>query len=551
MSSSQTPVPGSRPSILFIALLILCGLGLGVFGYRVVGRRGEPAPEPAPVAQAPVPAVAAAAEGPQLYAHHCAACHGDRGDGNGPAARFLYPKPRNFRDARFRVVTAANLRPTDEDLLQVITRGMPGSAMFAFGHLSEDQRRALVGHVRQLVKDGLLDRQRAELGANADLTEVARDIDQLFAESRPIDVPADLLAYGPESVARGARLYASEGCVSCHGPTGKGDGAQEQRDDLGVPIRPRDLTRGFFKGSPEPQQLYARLLLGMPGTPMPASPKLKPNDVGDMVNYILSLSDAATRARVEHRRVRLVAGKVAGSLPEDASAGAWSAAREVPVVVSPLWWREYDDPNLRVAALTDGKMLAIRMSWQDATGNDEIARPEDFEDMAAVQLFQGTPEPFLGMGAADRRIDLWLWRASWQHPPSTTSLLDGYPFDEPLFTEMTKGREKQNPDMLTARAAGNLNANPDRATSASSLVAGGFGSTTFRPRASQLVTARAAWKDGHWTLVLRRPLAVGADDGLSLAANGRYAIAFAVWDGTANDRNGQKLVSVWHDLEVE
>jgi hypothetical protein len=31
----------------------------------------------------------------------------------------------------------------------------------------------------------------------------------------------------------------------------------------------------------------------------------------------------------------------------------------------------------------------------------------------------------------------------------------------------------------------------------------------------------------------------------------RYSIAFAVWDGAASDRNGQKLVSIWHDLEVE
>jgi mono/diheme cytochrome c family protein len=30
-----------------------------------------------------------------LFDQHCAQCHGEKGDGNGPAARFLYPKPRS------------------------------------------------------------------------------------------------------------------------------------------------------------------------------------------------------------------------------------------------------------------------------------------------------------------------------------------------------------------------------------------------------------------------------------------------------------------------
>src|SRR5215471_14638786 len=39
--------------------------------------------------------------GQQLYTNYCAACHGDKGEGDGPAARYLYPKPRNFTENRF------------------------------------------------------------------------------------------------------------------------------------------------------------------------------------------------------------------------------------------------------------------------------------------------------------------------------------------------------------------------------------------------------------------------------------------------------------------
>ena len=35
--------------------------------------------------------------------------------------------------------------------------------------------------------------------------------------------------------------------------------------------------------------------------------------------------------------------------------------------MTPIWWRDYSDPNLSVAAVHDGTTLAIRLTWQDAT----------------------------------------------------------------------------------------------------------------------------------------------------------------------------------------
>ena len=64
-------------------------------------------------------AVASGMSGPQLYIHYCAACHGEDGDGQGPAARFLYPKPRDFRAGVFRMVTSANRVGSDADLMRV------------------------------------------------------------------------------------------------------------------------------------------------------------------------------------------------------------------------------------------------------------------------------------------------------------------------------------------------------------------------------------------------------------------------------------------------
>jgi hypothetical protein len=334
---------------------------------------------------------------------------------------------------------------------------------------------------------------------------------------------------------------------------------QEQRDDTGMPIRPRDLLRGYFKGGHEPAHLYARIALGMSGTPMPEFPKLQPGQVGDLINFVLSLSDPKARARVVHRRAHLMAKHVE-ELPNAIPDTVWAQAQPVSITVSPLWWRDFTDPDLRVTALHDGRTLALRLTWTDATRDDRPVRPQDFEDMAAVQLFKGDREPFLGMGTADRPVDAWLWRASWQAgAPDYADVdtaypnmaVDLYPFEQVAGGTRPHATERQRKEFLTARAAGNLLSDPSRTFTGGSLQARGFGTLTMRPALSQDVSATGAWKDGHWTVVLRRPLEVGPEAGIPLAASDTLSIAFALWDGAARDRNGQKLVSIWHDLQLE
>jgi len=341
--------------------------------------------------------------GTQLYSHYCAACHGEDGDGQGPAARFLYPKPRDFRPGAFRMVTSANGVASDADLMRVVERGMPGSAMFPMGHLSEAERRELVARVRELVRKGIEDQERRdakEVGQEVEPAELARTLERRTRPQPAIAVPSELPASDTASVTRGHALYLKQ-CAACHGDTGKGDGVQEQKDSTGMPIHPRDFTRGIFKGGREREQLYARIVLGVPGTPMPASSNVTPSEIGDLVNYILSLSDASVSTAVEHRRTRVTAGRAGGTLPEEIPDSMWAAVVPQPIVVSPLWWRESAEPGLRVQALHDGQTLAIRLSWQDGTPNAQAVRPQDFPDMAAVQLFKGEREPFLGMGATD------------------------------------------------------------------------------------------------------------------------------------------------------
>ena len=65
--------------------------------------------------------------GKAVYDQHCAACHGINGDGNGPAAVWLYPKPRHFNSGLFKIKsTPPGFMPSDEDLLRTV-EATPGA----------------------------------------------------------------------------------------------------------------------------------------------------------------------------------------------------------------------------------------------------------------------------------------------------------------------------------------------------------------------------------------------------------------------------------------
>lgn len=74
------------------------------------------------------------ARGRGLYNANCATCHGERGDGAGPRAYFIVPKPRNFLDPAVR-------KAFDRKALFHATRnGVIGREMPAWGKVFNDQQ---------------------------------------------------------------------------------------------------------------------------------------------------------------------------------------------------------------------------------------------------------------------------------------------------------------------------------------------------------------------------------------------------------------------------
>ena len=430
-------------------------------------------------------------------------------------------------------------------------------------HLSDDAVKRLAEHIVVLRQAGIRDSLVAAATESGDEVpeEDLRDaIDRLTTPGEVV-AAVDLGDPTPETIAHGKELYATKACAQCHGVSGRGDGQQQMVDSEGLPTRPRDLTRGIFKGSPDPISVWRRISLGMPGTPMPSSQSLTPKEVADLTHFILSLSNEKAREAAVLTRQRLIVKQVP-SLPASDDSPAWQHVTAFPVRTMPLWWRDDAEPDLAVQAVHDGKTICFRLSWVDTYPNQDSGRSQDFEDAIAVELFRGKSEPFLGMGAADGPVDMWFWDADRQsgddiEKVNPNVVVDIYPFNETVVTTAEYDREgtrtaAQPPVSLPALAAGNQIVPSEKTRAGSSLETAGPGSATFRPVKSQLVDAHGQLTEGRWTVVMKRALAVDAGpDGVPLEPGTKASVAFAIWDGGANDRDGKKLVSIWQDLELE
>lgn len=186
-----------------------------------------------------------------LYDRLCSACHGARGDGHGPAAPWLWPKPRDFTAGAFKWRAAAVGRPvTATDLWATIRFGAPGTSMPGFAPILADAEVAqLIEVVTAFAPRG------AVLGPTT-------------AAAPPPRPPGDL-------AARGHDLWGTLGCAACHGDGGRGDGpaAAALATTTGAPY---DLTAGPLH-RPRPAHddaaidaaLYASIATGLDGTAMP------------------------------------------------------------------------------------------------------------------------------------------------------------------------------------------------------------------------------------------------------------------------------------------
>lgn len=507
---------------------------------------------------APPPAVAEAPTAKMLFETYCSACHGPQGRGDGPAAYLVYPKPRDFTSGVFRFKsTPEEQAPTPADLRRIIKGGVARTAMPPF-------------------EDTLSDAQIDAVGEYVVSIGPPRDA---VATATPAVIPA-APALGEEQFIREGRLiYAHAGCAACHGETGRGDGPASATlaDTLGYPLPPADFTTGVYKSGRSVEDLYRTILLGVPGTPMPSfgetlkePPKIegvnaKTNATWAIVAYLKSLESPREAEGIPAGAVIRTEDAADPAMLKDSSHAAWAEIKAATVSLQPLWQRRASARAIEVRAVRTGDRVAICLDWPDATV-DAVADVSRFSDAGAAMFGLGEKPPPLTMGSGTRAgesealVNIWQWKASRQLNADESRLHDaaGRDGNSPADLYMFKrGDPAKGPiaehdkTFISAWDAGNPNADPallNRSVLESN--AAGFGSLTQQPASDQNVEGTARWRDGRWRVLMSRSLQPADKKDVSFASAARIPLAFAVWDGHAGDRNGTKLISGWHWLEV-
>ena len=214
---------------------------------------------------------AADVDGQAVYEMHCVGCHGAKGDGKGIVADDFVVKPRDFTLGKFKFsTTERNSLPTDEDLKQTITNGLPTSAMPNYKLLDEASMNGVIGYIKTF--------------------STRWETEQAQPKYEPASIP-DFVGT-TDSVGKGEKLFASR-CLMCHGNKNEQpdvifslqwQGAEACSDV----IRPAVFSDGTIKRGPKVEDIHMSITAGVGGSPMLAwGEMLNEQDRWHLTSYIL------------------------------------------------------------------------------------------------------------------------------------------------------------------------------------------------------------------------------------------------------------------------
>ena len=221
---------------------------------------------------------------------------------------------------------------------------------------------------------------------------------------------------------------------------------------------------------------------------------------------------------------------VVDAVPADPTAAQWADAPERTVSMSA---QQMAPPygggttgEVTVQAVTNESHVAFRLTWQDPTMDADISEPRAFSDAAAIMLRTGEQPPIM-MGAGGTPVNIWYWRASWQERTDVGGDMYAYP----------------HPDNETrpGLAADNPLSQADYDQFAQNYYAKGYGSLSYA--GSQPVSGVGERTDDGWSVVFVRERAASGEYGADFGSDEPVYMAFAIWNGSADEANGQKSLT--------
>ncbi len=470
---------------------------------------------PLAVVASQAPPAGNARNGKVLYDRHCQWCHGRDGAGDGPAAAYLNPPPRDFTMGTYKWKSTPfdEIMPADADYYGAVSgtrgdkgipgwNGLAGTSMPGWGDVLSD----------------------ADI---SDVTAYIKSFAMMEAPKEPSVVFPKGGAPSKEEMEKGRRLYLDR-CSECHGREGRGDARKRLKDDWDARTWPRDLTKGWtFRKGDGPGEVYERITVGIPGTQMPSfadpvSTKVMTDaERRDVAYYVAGLDEPEKRPGGE-RVVRAL--RTEGALPGPTDA-RWEKAPYTNLFLVPqiIAGQKLYTPTLdavSVKAMYNGTELAVYLEWDDRTQSvpgvkkaQELAvGGQVYPDAAAVEFpavfKKGGLVPYFGMGSGSGEVSIWSWESHGKSPDAPGG-------------------------------------------SAGLLSARGYGDITKRDASKAGLTAEGSYGDGRWRVVFKRPLEAASGDGPRFEPGVFTPVAFAAWDGSNNETCSRHTMTGWTSIWLE
>ncbi len=438
----------------------------------------------------------------EAYVKRCSWCHGLEGAGDGPAAGYLNPAPRDFTLGLYKWKTTPydEYSPSDIDLERMISGGSEGG----WDGLNETSMPGWSDTFsRQEIKDiGAYIKTFASLGP---------------AVKKEIEPPSGMKGASKDVIGQGRKLFLDR-CSECHGELGRGDATKRLKDDWGGRTWPRNLTKDWtFRAGSEVKDIYRRISAGIPGTQMPgfADPqskkRLSDEEAWAIASYVKTLN-APYKRPVEGAVINAV--KVEGTVPASVDDGRWEKAAYASFYTLPqiIAGERHFTPTINsmaVKAISNDRDIAFLVEWDDPTHgvpgdvkSMEIAGGEVFVDAAALQFPvrpSWTQRPYFGMGDGLHPVNLWMWQSA--------------------------GDGAGAARLLNARGVKDIN---ERDASMAGL------------------TASGAYSNGTWKAIFTRPLLTG-DPSVDIQFNSDtfIPVALSAWDGSNNEKGSKHVLTQW------